>query len=119
MNNPEWVIELFASIDRMDTTKFVSFMTENAVFTFGNAPSAEGKENVFQVVDGFFKSIKAIRHHDLQSFDNGEYVIVRGSSTYTRHNDSTLTVPFCNVFKMNNQLIEDYRIYIDLSTLYI
>jgi ketosteroid isomerase-like protein len=119
MNNPNWVTELFDSIDSMDTNKFVSFLAEDATFTFGNSPSAIGKEIVFQVVDGFFKSIKAISHTDIQTFVDGDFVIARGNSTYTRHDASALTVGFCNVFKMQNSLIQDYKIYIDLSQLYI
>jgi ketosteroid isomerase-like protein len=119
MNNPNWVSELLDSIDSMDTTKFVSFLTDDAVFTFGNSPSAIGKDIVYQVVDGFFKSIKAISHTDRQTLVDGDFVIVRGNSTYTRHDDSKLTVGFCNVFKMNGSLVQDYRIYIDLSQLYI
>jgi len=119
MNNPNWVTELFNSIDSMDSKKFVSFLTDDAVFTFGNSPSAIGKDVVYQVVDGFFKSIKRITHSQLETFVDGEFVIVRGNSAYTRHDGTVLIVGFCNVFKMQNSLIQDYKIYIDLSQLYI
>ncbi len=118
MNNPQWIIDLFASIDAMDTSKFVSFMTEDAVFTFGNAPASQGKKAIFDGVDGFFKSIASIKHHDLQTIGTGDYIVVRGNSTYTRHSGSVMTVGFCNVFEMENNLIKNYRIYIDLSQLY-
>lgn len=119
MNNPNWVTDLFNSIDSLDTKKFVSYLTDDAVFTFGNSPSAIGKDIVYQVVDGFFKSVKSIKHTNLETYQDGEFVIVRGDSHYTRHDDSTLNVGFCNVFVMKNSLIQDYRIYLDLSQLYI
>ncbi len=118
MNNPQWVTELFASIDSMNTDKFATYLTDDSAFTFGNSPSAVGKETVHNVVEGFFQSIKSVEHTDLQTIGSGDFIVVRGNSKYTSHNDSTLTVPFCNVFGMQGELIKDYRIYIDLSLLY-
>lgn len=118
MRDNNWVQELFGSIDGMNSTKFAAFLSEDAVFTFGNSPQVVGNNNIENAVEGFFQSLKAIKHHDLQCFDNGNVVIVRGNSTYTRKNDTTLTVGFCNVLELEKGLIKDYRIYIDLSQLY-
>ncbi len=118
MSDINWVQGLFESIDELDSSKFASFLTDESVFTFGNSPQVVGNNNIKNTVSGFFQSLKAIKHHDLQSFDNGNFVIVRGNSTYTRKNDTTLTVGFCNVLELDKELIKDYRIYIDLSQLY-
>jgi len=113
-----WLDELFISIDKMDTTKFVSFITDDGVLTFANAPAMKGKDEIFQGIEGFFKSIKELKHFNLEVFDIGENIVTRGDVFYRRHDDTTLTVGFCNVFKMKNGLIEDYRIYSDISQLY-
>ncbi|MBX3042493.1 MAG: nuclear transport factor 2 family protein [Candidatus Kapabacteria bacterium] len=119
MNNPHWIDDLSASIDSMDTAKFVSFMTDDAVLTFGNAPAVAGKDNIFQVIDGFFKSIKKLVHHDYITIQEANKVVVPGTVTYTRHDDTILSVGFCNVFTMKDNLISEYRIYVDISQLYI
>jgi limonene-1,2-epoxide hydrolase len=119
MNNPNWVIDLFNSIDTKNTDKFVTYLTEDAIFSFGNSPSVEGNSNIHAAVGGFFESIKDIKHTNLQTIISEGFIVVRGSSTYTRHNDTLLTVPFCNVFDMQGEKIKNYRIYIDLSQLYI
>jgi limonene-1,2-epoxide hydrolase len=38
--------------------------------------------------------------------------------TYTRHNGSSLSVPFANVFELKGDKIASYRIYIDNSALF-
>lgn len=118
MNNPEWIKDLFNSIDEMNSEKFVSFFAEDGAFVFGNNPAANGKENVYQMVDGFFKSIKAISHKDLRTWQDQDRVITEGNVTYTRHDDTQLSVDFCNVFTMIGDKVQNYRIYIDNSELY-
>ncbi|OGU18270.1 MAG: hypothetical protein A2X61_15770 [Ignavibacteria bacterium GWB2_35_12] len=118
MANPQWVIDLFGSIDSMDSDKFASFLTDDCEFTFGNADSVIGNENVKTAVAGFFSSIKALSHTDIESFIDGNVTISRGIVTYTRHNDTKLTVDYCNIFRLNGKKIQKYTIYVDISQLY-
>lgn len=118
MANPQWVIDLFSSIDNMDSDKFASFLTDDCKFTFGNADSVIGKENVKAAVAGFFSSIKALSHTDIESFIDGNVTISRGIVSYTRHNDTKLTVDYCNIFRLDDDKIKRYTIYVDISQLY-
>ena len=110
--------ELFQSIDAKDTDKFLTFCTEDVSFVFGNADPANGKEVVKEVLVGFFKSIDSISHEVYDDWHLDNDIIVRGSVKYTRIDKSTLNVPFCNIFKMKDDLIKDYLIYVDTSSLY-
>lgn len=114
----EMINGLFEAIDKMDTASFVSYINEDGSLIFGNAPEIIGRANIFETIDGFFKSIKAISHKDLKSILAGDELVVYGTSHYTRHDDSNLSTPFCNVFQLKNGLIQKYQIYIDLSQLY-
>ena len=118
MEIKEKIIKLFESIDEMDTDKFASFLTDDARFRFGNAPDAVGKPAVKEAVAGFFTTIKRISHRHLNIWTVPDTVIYQGEVTYTRHDDSTLTLPFVNVFGMQGDLIKDYLIYIDINPLY-
>ena len=42
---------------------------------------------------------------------------MQGQVTYTRHDGSQLSVPFANIFKLRDNLIEEYRIFGDFSAL--
>ena len=48
--------------------------------------------------------------------DNG--VACEGEVTYTRHDGSQITLPFCNIFEIDGDKIEVYRIYIDMAPLF-
>ena len=112
-----WTDGLFSAIDSMDTDKFVSYISQDGKFTFGNNPTVTGRENIRSVIGGFFSGIAGIKHEVENVWETDGYLIMRGSSTYTRHDKSLLTTPFCNVFKMEDGKIMTYDIYIDLSQL--
>ncbi|NQU28740.1 MAG: nuclear transport factor 2 family protein [Candidatus Marinimicrobia bacterium] len=118
MDRTEWVKTLFDSIDRQDNDAFQAFLADEIVFRFGNAESVNGKLAAGDLVKGFLESIKAISHDVLESWVEGNTVICHGRVTYTRHDSSTLTVPFANILKTNGRLISEYLIFVDVSELY-
>ena len=77
-----------------------------------------GKAAVGEAVAGFFKSIKAIQHEPLAIWDEGSELIAQGTVTYTRHDSTTLSVPFALVLGIANGLIREYLIFVDISQLY-
>ncbi|HVO12462.1 MAG TPA: nuclear transport factor 2 family protein [Vicinamibacteria bacterium] len=118
MSQPAWLAPLFQAIDAKDADKFASFLTDDAVFRFGNAAPARGKAGVQQAVAGFFTSIAALRHTLGDAWAHPDAVVLHGEVTYTRHDGSQLTVPFANVFKMRGSLIREYLVFADVSALW-
>ncbi len=118
MDRTDWLKSLFDSIDNQDADAFQAFLADEIIFRFGNAEPVHGKDAVGNVIQGFFGSIKAISHDVLESWDQGNTVICHGRVTYTRHDSSTLTVPFTNILKIDGQLISEYLIFVDVSELY-
>lgn len=116
---PAWVEPLFRSVDERDADAFVSFLADGVSFRFGNAPAVEGKAAVGEVVRGFFDSIAALSHRLVDTWQHEDRVICHGTVTYTRHDASTLTVPFANIFRTRDDLIDEYLIYVDASALYV
>ena len=119
MATPAWVTTLFHALDAFDADTFASFLTDDAIFVFGNAEPVRGKHAIRDVVASFFTSISAIRHDLLETWPLPQTAICRGTVTYTRHSGSQLCVPFANIFKLQNGLIQDYLIYVDNSRLYM
>jgi sulfide dehydrogenase cytochrome subunit len=91
--------KLFVSIDSMDTEGFLGFIAPDGEFRFGSSPPVQGHDGIRAAVEGFFSSFAAL-------------------VTYTRHDGSRITLPFCNVFETEDGLISLYRIYIDVAPLY-
>lgn len=110
--------ELFNSIDSMNVDKFLSYLSEDCTFKFGNADPAVGKEAVRMAVSGFFGMIKGLRHELLNTWEVRNTVICNGEVTYTRKDDSKIKLPFCNVFVMEEGKIKEYLIYIDINPLF-
>lgn len=118
MTERSWVDELFDRIDAKDTEAFVGFLDENVLFQFGNASPLRGRPATATAVQGFFDSIQSIRHELADRWEQGQIVVCHGHVTYTRHDATTLRVPFANIFRLASALIVEYRIYADLSELY-
>ena len=110
--------ELFRAIDSMDVNKFVTFLTEDAQFKFGNNPPVVGKEAIKKTVEEFFSSINSSSHKIINTWTHTDTVVCQGEVTYTRKDNSKVTIPFVNIFGLKENLVKDYQIYIDISPLY-
>lgn len=113
-----WMAALLAAVDAKDTPRFLTFLAGDASFRFANSPAVVGQAAVGAMVGGFLGSIKAVRHVIGETWAPPGRAICEGVVTYTRHDDSTLTAPFVNVFVLRDGLVADYRIYVDASALY-
>ncbi len=118
MEQQSWSNELFQKIDAKDTAGFLSFLTSDARFRFGNAALLQGRQAIGEAVDAFFASIKASQHRLLHTWSIDDAVICQGEVSYTRRDDSTLTLPFVNIFRMQGRQIDQYLIYVDVTPLY-
>ena len=110
--------KLFASIDRMDVESFLAFIAPNGTFRFGSAPPARGHAAIREAVGGFFESIAGLEHAVHRVVTDDGVAVVEGEATYTRHDGSTISLPFVNVFELEGALVSDYRIYIDIAPLF-
>ena len=110
--------KLFASIDAMDTESFLSFIREDGTFRFGSSPAVKGHVAIRAAVEDFFASFAALKHDLQRVVDDGNAVVCEGEVTYTRHDGSRITLPFANIFEVDDGLISLYRIYIDVGPLF-
>lgn len=106
------------SVDAKDTEAFLNFLEEEAQFRFGSAPAVTGKEAIRNAVDGFFTSVKRLRHEILETWSDAGTVICQGRVTYTRTDETEVTLPFVIIWRMRGELIKEYLIYIDIQPLY-
>ena len=118
MGKENRVARLFQGIDNRDTEAFLAFLSEDVLFRFGNADPVTGKAAVGEAVGGFFGSVNGIRHELSASWEEDGVIICHGTVTYTRHDSTTLSVPFANILGIENKLINKYLIFVDISELY-
>ena len=110
--------KLFASIDAMDTESFLGFIAEECTFRFGSSPPITGRDGIRASVNDFFSMFAGLRHDLFRVIADDNGIVCEGEVTYTRHDGSEITLPFCNVFEADSGLISLYRIYIDMGPLY-
>ena len=75
-----WIGEMFGAVDMMSPEKFISFLTEDAAFKFGNGPAVTGRANIEKAVGDFFASIRGLRHKILNTWEVGRINILRDRS---------------------------------------
>lgn len=109
---------LFAAIDAKDTAGFLTHLTPTAEFRFGAAPPVAGRAAVGEAVDAFFSTIAGLSHEVTNVVARDGIIACEGSVTYTRHDGTTITLPFADVFDFEDGLIAGYRIYMEIGPLY-
>ncbi len=110
--------DLFAAIDSKDTAAFLDFLSEDARFRFGSAPPAIGHAAIGAAVGGFFDTVAGLSHDVALSVAGDGFLICEGEVTYRRHDGSTVTLPFVDVFELETERISNYKIYMDIGPLY-
>jgi len=110
--------EVFADVDRMDAKAFASNLAEDCVLRFANADEVVGRDAIEQAIAGFFSTIKGLSHHIVEKWDVDATTIVQLEVTYTRMDDRRVTLPAVTIYRRAGDLIDEYRIYIDLAPIY-
>ena len=87
-------------------------------FRFGNADPVHGRDAVRDVWAGFCETVDGVSHESSSSSQSGEAMIAESNVTYTRKDGGTVTVPVVTIYRARGDLIDDYRVFIDLAPLF-
>ena len=114
----KWLSDLFNAVDNKNADAFASFFTEDASFKFANDPVVSNKGNIHKAVSQFFSAINGLRHEIKDVWELGNVIICEGQVVYIKHDGSKASFPFVDILRMKNELIVDYRVYVDNSSLF-
>jgi ketosteroid isomerase-like protein len=114
----EQLRRVFATFDAQDVSTLADFMTDDVMLRLGNAEPIKGKAGLVDAVNAFLASIAAVRHEVLHVYTDGDIAIVEFDVHYTRHDGGVVTLPCCNVFRLRDGLIAEYRSYMDAAPVY-
>jgi ketosteroid isomerase-like protein len=115
---PDQMHRVFATFDAKDVSKLAGFMTDDVRLRLGNAEMIRGKSAFVDAVNAFLTSVAAVRHEIVNVYRDGDAAIVEFDVHYTRHDGNVVTLPCCNVFRLRDGLIAEYRSYIDATPVY-
>lgn len=108
--------ELFAVVDSMDARGFAAAFCEDGRFRFGNNPTAIGRVQIEDAVEGFFSNLKGLRHEILEVWhDDDDVVISEVEVTYIRLDGTSILLPAATIGRKSCWLLSDYRIYMDVN----
>ena len=114
------VRRVFNLLDHFDVDGFGELIAESGEVRFGNGLALVGADAIGEGQRGFFASIKKMEHALMPEgiwSKNGSFV-VEGTVTYTRLDDSTLTIPFADTFHLQDGKIKKLYVYFDLVPLF-
>jgi ketosteroid isomerase-like protein len=115
---PDQLSRVFATFDAKDVAGLADFMTDDVELRRGNADVIKGKTAFVDAVNAFLGSVAGVRHDILTVYRDGDAAIVEFDVHYTRHDGHVVTLPCCNVFRLRDGLIAEYRSYIDANPVY-
>jgi hypothetical protein len=111
--------KLVADIDSMDANQFASNLSENCVLRYANHPEVHGRDQIAGAIGAFYETIRGLRHEPVNEWTVDETTVLQFDVTYTRHDGGEVTVPAVSIVRSSDgELIDDYRIYVDLTPVY-
>jgi ketosteroid isomerase-like protein len=110
---------MFAAADRGDASAFLEFLTADASFTFGNHSPAIGAEAIAVAFNAFIDSIGSLRHEFVGMWNVGNVWIVEQRVHYIDAWGRLHDLPCTNVLRCRADRVYDYRIYMDVSPLFM
>jgi ketosteroid isomerase-like protein len=109
---------IFAAFNSKDIGALAALMTDDVRLQIGNAPVVEGKAGFVEALQIFFGSVAGFRHTVTNVWSDVDAVIAELAVHYTRLDGTELTLPCCNVFRLRDGAVADYRLYMDITSVY-
>jgi hypothetical protein len=94
---------------------FVGFFTDQAKYRFANAPLITGKTAIREFAANARQRVKFVTHDIKSIWEIDDVVVCEMDINYHRHDDSVVTLPCTDIFRMSGNLIDDLRVYVDVS----
>ena len=107
---------LLKAVDMSDLDTIDALTAPDVHFRFGNADPTDTRSELLAAAQSFRAAIAGIHHEfvDIWEVGNGTVVAILDVH-YRRLDGRELNLPCCNVFRVSDGLVRDYRIYMDVN----
>jgi limonene-1,2-epoxide hydrolase len=113
----EIIRSLIGLFEVMDIERAMTYFAEDALYRLGNHPPAVGKAAIAAVIKASpFKRSACISLDVNEIWEIDDAVICQMETTHTCGNE-VVTLPCATVFRMEDDLVREMRVYIDASPL--
>jgi len=116
--NAELVKRLFSRGEAFDSEGFITFFTDNPLYQFGNFEVCLDKESIKKSADAFFSKISAVYHEIKMMWEVEDVVFVEMDVTYWRKDGSLISLPCCDIFRVEGDKFSELRIFMDVNPVF-
>ena len=111
---------LFEAVDDKDTAYYLGHhFADDVTFRFGNADVVEGRPAVVATCETFLAGIAGIRHEIEQLWQvDADRVVAVMTVHYEKLDGGRLSLPCANTFRVRDDEVSDYRIYMDITPVF-
>jgi ketosteroid isomerase-like protein len=107
---------LIRAVDAGDQNAIATLTATDVHFRFGNADPTDTQSELLAAAQSFRDAIADLHHTILDLWEVGDGMVVALMDVHYRRLDGReLTLPCCNIFRVHNGLVDDYRIYMDVN----
>ena len=107
---------LLSAVDTSDLSTIEALTAPDVHFRFGNADPTSTRSELLAASQAFLGSLAGIHHEIVDIWEIGDDTVVAVMDVHYRRLDGgELNLPCCNVFRVTDGLIRDYRIYMDVN----
>ena len=114
----ELVKQLFSHGEAFDSEEFATFFTDRPVYQFGNFEPCFSQLAIARSANDFFSKISAV-YHDIKTMcEIADLVFVEMDVTYWRKDNSVVTLPCSNIFRLKGNKFSELRIFMDVNPVF-
>ena len=114
----EIIRSLIGLFEAMDVESAMTYFTEDALCRFGNHPPAVGKAAIASLIQASQFSRSARTSFEINEiWEIDDAVICQMETTHMCDRCKAIAIPCAIVFRMEDDLVREMRIYIDASPL--
>lgn len=116
--NTDMVKRLFSRGEAFDAEGFITFFTDTPVYQFGNFEVCFDKESIKKSANNFFSQINAVYHEIKMMWEQTDVVFVEMDVIYWRKDGSVVSLPCCDIFRVEGEKFSELRIFMDVNPVF-
>ncbi|WP_414582594.1 AtaL-like protein [Scytonema sp. PCC 10023] len=113
------VKHMFKAGESMNVENFVKFYTDDALYQFSNFPVVYGPQGIRDASVDFLKNVEQVYHHMKNMWEVGDTVVAEMEVTYIRYDGKVFTLPCCDTIRFKGDKVQELRIYMDISAVFV
>lgn len=119
ISQTEIIKSSIALFEAMDLERALTYFTEDALYRFGNYPVAIGKVAIADAIEAIYQNrVQEFSFEINEIWEIADTVICQMEIGYTCIDGKVLTLPRTDIFRLEDDLIREMRVYTDISPIF-